>query len=262
MLKGISFASAAAGILEETGANYVARITFDQQLTLFEKTIALEYSPFFQNPQALSVYLAKSIYIVVFGSNDYINNYLMPKLYASSRLYDPHTYGQILVQVITRQLQRLYSLGARKIVVVNVGPLGCMPSQLAKADTNGQCVGRVNQAISAFNSQLVELVKNINSTLPGSTFVHYNVYDTFMNIVDNPAMYGFTVSNRACCGVGMYGGALTCLPLEKPCEDRDQHVFWDAFHPTQAVHKIIAQSCYSGQQSACQPVGFLELARL
>ncbi|CAN6446748.1 unnamed protein product [Victoria cruziana] len=190
MLKGINFASAAAGILDETGANYVARITFNQQLALFEKTIGLEFSPFFQDQQELSDYLAKSIYMVVFGSNDYINNYLMPKLYPSSKLYDPHTYGQILVRVLTQQLKSLYSLGARKIVVVNVGPLGCMPSQIARADTNGQCVDRVNQEVMAFNTQLFELVKKINSTLPGSIFVHYNVYDVFMDIADNPSKYG------------------------------------------------------------------------
>lgn len=83
----------------------VARITFNQQLALFEKTIGLEFSPFFQDQQELSDYLAKSIYMVVFGSNDYINNYLMPKLYPSSKLYDPHTYGQILVRVLTQQLK-------------------------------------------------------------------------------------------------------------------------------------------------------------
>ncbi|XP_031501794.2 GDSL esterase/lipase 7-like [Nymphaea colorata] len=262
ILRGVNYASAAGGILDETGKNYVARVSFNQQLALFEKAIEFEYSLLFQEPQALSRYLARSIFALVFGSNDYINNYLMPKLYLSSSLYDPDSYAELLVQAYAQQMRKLYSLGARKIIVANIGPLGCIPSQLAMADTDGSCVERINRAVSAFNERLFELVKNINSTLPGSFFVYQDVYGIFSDIAANPQKYGFTVANKACCGVGRYGGALTCLPFEKPCEDRDHHVFWDAFHPTQAVNKIIFESCYAPASTYCYPMGFQSLATI
>ncbi|CAN6479222.1 unnamed protein product [Victoria cruziana] len=260
ILRGLNYASAAAGILDETGKNYVARVSFNQQLELFEKAIEFEYSLMFQEPESLSRYLAKSIFVLVFGSNDYINNYLMPKLYLSSSLYDPDGYADLLVQAYGQQMRRLYGLGARKIIVANIGPLGCIPSQLAVADTGGGCVERTNEAVSAFNKRLFELLQNINSTLPGSFFVHQDVYGIVSDMVANPQKYGFTVANRACCGIGRYGGTLTCLPFEKPCEDRDRHLFWDAFHPTQAANKVIFESCNAAASTYCYPMGFQALA--
>lgn len=73
---------------------------------------------------------------------------------------------------------------------------------------------------------------------------------------------GFTVPNSACCGNGRYGGDLTCLPLEQPCKNRDQYIFWDSFHPTQAVNAIIAESCYSESGTECYPISIYQLAQL
>lgn len=52
----------------------------------------------------LSQYLAKSIVMVVIGSNDYVNNYLQRSLYPTSYIYTPEQFADLLLNHYTRQL--------------------------------------------------------------------------------------------------------------------------------------------------------------
>lgn len=187
--------------------------------------------------------------------------------------------------------QRLYGLGARKMILVGIGPLGCIPSQLSMVVTSQACVERVNSLVSAYNTRLIHLTNNLNQSLPGSFFVYQDIYTTFYDMVINPSKYGepgtnlcyragvsdvlvitnwgcicdivgFTVANQACCGNGRYGGELSCLPLQTPCPNRDQHIFWDSFHPTQAANAIVARGCYTETGTSCHPMSIPQLARI
>lgn len=58
---------------------------------------------------------------------------------------------------------------------------------------------------------------------------------------------GFTVTNAGCCGVGRNNGQVTCLPYQAPCANRDQHIFWDAFHPSEAANIIVGRRSYRAE---------------
>ncbi|CAH2072663.1 unnamed protein product [Thlaspi arvense] len=266
VLRGLNYASAAAGILDETGQHYGARTTFNGQISQFETTIELKLRPFFQDPADLRKYLAKSIIAINIGSNDYINNYLMPERYSSSQIYSGQDYANLLIKTLSTQISRLYNLGARKMVLAGSGPLGCIPSQLSMASGNNNsntgCVTKINDLVSMFNSRLKDLPNTLNTTLPGSFFVYQNIYDLFHDMVVNPSSYGLEIPNKACCGSGRYGGALTCLPLQQPCLDRHRYVFWDAFHPTEIANKIIAEQTFSKSTKYSYPISIYELAKL
>ncbi|ONK79376.1 uncharacterized protein A4U43_C01F5730 [Asparagus officinalis] len=263
ILDGVNYASAAAGILEDTGINYGARVTFTGQLNLFEKTVRKDLPNLIPNAAALARFLESSLFIVNIGSNDYINNYLLPKLYATSRIYSGDAFADLLITNLSQQLMRLYSIGARKIVVVGLGPLGCIPSQLNQHNsTDGRCIERVNKVVSAFNQRLLPLTVKLNNSLPGSFFVYQNIYVSFYDLIQNSSKYGFSVNNQACCGNGMYGGEVSCLPLQRPCNTRDQFVFWDSFHPTQAANAIMAARSYGPEAGDCYPISIYELAQI
>lgn len=68
--------------------------------------------------------------------------------------------------------------------------------------------------------------------------------------------------DSGCCGVGRNNGQLTCLPLETPCSDRDQYVFWDAFHPTAKVNAIMARKAFGGGGDVVYPINIEQLANL
>ena len=65
--------------------------------------------------------------------------------------------------------------------------------------------------------------------------------------------------DRACCGLGTNRGQITCLPFQFPCSDRSSYVFWDAFHPTQAVNAILAQRAFNGPQRDCYPINVQQM---
>lgn len=46
-----------------------------------------------------------------------------------------------------------------------------------------------------------------------------------------------------------------------PCSNRDQYVFWDPFHPTQAVNKIMASKAFTGPPSICYPMNVYQMAQ-
>ncbi|XP_020082135.1 GDSL esterase/lipase 7 isoform X1 [Ananas comosus] len=262
ILRGVNYASAAAGILDDTGRNYGSRVTFNGQIELFAKTLMLQLPLLIPNSEALSQYIANSLFVINIGSNDYINNYLLPNLYTSSRTYSGDEFAQLLIANFATQLEALYKLGARKMLLVGIGPLGCIPSQLSINNSTGACVERINELVMAFNKRLVPVMLELNSTLPGSFFVYENTYDSFYDIIKNPSKYGFTKNNQACCGNGRFGGAVSCLPLQTPCSDRDRYIFWDSFHPTQAANAVIARKCYSPSSTDCFPISASQLAKL
>ncbi|KAK8453571.1 hypothetical protein SEVIR_5G307000v4 [Setaria viridis] len=181
------------------------------------------------------------------GSNDYLNNYFMPAFYNTGSRYSPEQFADALIADYRRYLQVLYNYGARKVVLIGVGQVGCSPNELARYSADGvTCVDRIDGAIQIFNRRLVGLVDEFNA-LPGAHFTFINAYNIFDDLLANAASYGFTVTNAGCCGVGRNNGQVTCLPYQAPCANRDQHIFWDAFHPSEAANIIVGRRSYRAE---------------
>ncbi|MCL7029550.1 hypothetical protein MKW94_010412 [Papaver nudicaule] len=257
-LHGVNYASAAAGILDITGRNFVSRIPFDQQIRNFQTTLDQITDNLGADDVAAAI--AKCLFFVGMGSNDYLNNYLLPN-YPTSRQYNTQQYATFLVQQYTRQLTTLYNLGARRFIISGVGSLGCIPSILAQSDGEG-CSDSVNQLIIPFNTNVKAMMNKLNANLPGAKFIYLDIYKMFQNILTNPRVYGFTEVNKGCCGIGRNKGQITCLPFQTPCANRKQYVFWDAFHPTEAVNIILGKLAFSGKNDVVYPLNIQQLAAL
>ncbi|KAJ4966675.1 hypothetical protein NE237_018524 [Protea cynaroides] len=258
MLHGVNYASAAAGILDVTGRNFVGRIPFDQQIQNFENTLDQITGNLGADDMANAI--ARCIFFVGMGSNDYLNNYLLPN-YPTRNQYNGQQYANLLIQQYTRQLTSLYNLGARKFAISGVGLLGCVPSILAQSP-NSRCSDSVNQLVLPFNVHLRSTIDNLNANLPGAKFIYLDAYQMFKNIINNPTPYGFSVVDRGCCGIGRNSGQITCLPFQTPCVNRDQYVFWDAFHPTAAVNIIMGRESFNGNTNVAYPMNIQQLANL
>ncbi|KAI8526500.1 hypothetical protein RHMOL_Rhmol12G0001600 [Rhododendron molle] len=262
ILGGVNYASAAAGILDETGRHYGDRYSLSQQVINFETTLSQLRT--MMSGDALTQYLSRSLAVFVFGSNDYINNYLLPSMYPSSYTYNPSDFANLLLNHYARQIVALYSVGLRKFMLAGLPPLGCIPNQLATGQAPpGRCVDYVNQMLGSFNEGLRSLITMLNNgTHPGAMFVYGNTYGVFGDILNNPAVYGFNVVDRGCCGIGRNQGQITCLPFAVPCSNRNQYVFWDAFHPTHAANAILAQRAYAGSPNDCWPINLQQMSLL
>ncbi|KFK44793.1 hypothetical protein AALP_AA1G304100 [Arabis alpina] len=263
ILQGVNYASAAAGIREETGQQLGQRITFSGQVQNYKSTVS-QVVQILGDENTAADYLSKCIYTIGMGSNDYLNNYFMPQSYSTSRQYNPDQYADDLISRYYNQLNDLYRYGARKFALVGIGAIGCSPNALAQGSPDGRtCVERINSANRIFNNKLKSMVNRLNNNRADAKFTYINAYGVFQDIISNPSQYGFTDTNTACCGVGRNGGQLTCLPGQPPCLNRDEHVFWDAFHPTDAANTIIAQRSYQAQSSSdVYPIDISTLAQL
>ncbi|CAA7052313.1 unnamed protein product [Microthlaspi erraticum] len=261
ILGGVNYASAAAGILDESGQHYGERYSLTQQVVNLETTLSQLRT--MMSPQNFTDYLSKSLVVLVFGSNDYINNYLLPNLYATSSRFTPPDFAYHVLTQYARQLLTLYSLGLRKVFIPGVAPLGCIPSQRARGvSPPDRCVDGVNQILGSFNQGLRSLVDQLNQRSPGAIYVYGNTYAAVGDILNNPATYGFSVVDRACCGIGRNQGEITCLPMQAPCPNRSQYVFWDAFHPTQTALSILVRRAFYGPPTDAYPVNVQQMTYL
>ncbi|XP_050378496.1 GDSL esterase/lipase At1g71691-like [Argentina anserina] len=258
VLHGVNYASAAAGILDDTGRNFEARIPFGRQIRNFQTTLDQIAEILSADDVARSI--AKCIFFVGMGSNDYLNNYLMPN-YDTKNQYNAQQFADLLVQQYTQDLTRLYNLGARKFVIAGVGKMGCTPSILAQSP-NGSCSEDVNRLVLPFNANVRTMINNLNTNLPGSKFIYLDIARMFEDLIANARLYGFSVANSGCCGIGRNRGQITCLPMQTPCPNRDQYVFWDAFHPTAAVNILLGRKAFSGDPSQVYPMNIQQLAAL
>ncbi|MED6118930.1 hypothetical protein PIB30_007435 [Stylosanthes scabra] len=259
IIRGVNYASAGAGILDETGRYIGQLITFNEQVQNFQTTINQLKAT--MDEMNLSQYLAKSLAFVNHGSNDYLNNYLLSG-YSSSFLHDPTTYADILIKQYKTHNLSLHDLGLRKFLPIAIGPLGCIPNQIFRGFfRTGACKDEVNAMVILFNDRLKFLVDELNTQYNGSSiFVYGNTFAALMQIIQDPIPYGFVTTNRACCGIGRYGGMISCLPYFIPCSNRDQHVFWDAFHPSEAVDRILALKAFNGSTSYVYAINVSQMA--
>ncbi|KAL2494646.1 GDSL esterase/lipase [Forsythia ovata] len=263
ILRGVNYASAAAGIRSETGQQLGGRIDFTGQVNNYKTTVSQVVNILGDEDSAAN-YLSKCIYSVGMGSNDYLNNYFMPIYYSTGRQFSPEQYADILIQQYTEQLRTMYNYGARKFVLNGVGQIGCSPNELAQNSADGStCIQRINVANQIFNNKLKAIVDDFNNNSPDAKFIYINAYGIFQDLIDNPSSFGFRVTNAGCCGVGRNNGQITCLPFQTPCQNRNEYLFWDAFHPGEAANTIVGRRSYSAEKpSDAYPMDIRRLAQL
>lgn len=248
ILSGVNYASGGGGILNATGRIFVNRLSLDIQVDYFNIT-RKQLDSLLGPSQAKDYLMKKSIFSITIGSNDFLNNYLLPVLSIGARASQtPDAFIDDMINHLRNQLTRLYQLDARKFVLGNVGPIGCIPYQKTINQlSSDQCVDLANQLARQYNSRLQDLLTELNENLPGATFVHANVYDLVMELITNYDNYGFTTATTACCGNGgQFAGIVPCGPVSSLCSDRSTHVFWDPYHPSEAANLILAKQLVDG----------------
>ncbi|KAH9620641.1 hypothetical protein KSS87_008677 [Heliosperma pusillum] len=197
ILNGVNYASGGGGILNATGRIFVNRIGMDVQVDFFNIT-RKQIDQLLGESDAKDYISKKSIFSISVGSNDFLNNYLMPVLSIGARISEtPDSFTDDMINHLRDQLTRLYQMDARKFVVGNVGPIG------------------------------------------------------------------FTTSSVACCGNGgQYAGIVPCGPTSSLCKDRDKHVFWDPYHPSEAANVLIAKQLLDGDTKYISPMNLRQLRNL
>ncbi|CAI9753551.1 unnamed protein product [Fraxinus pennsylvanica] len=252
--------SRAAGILDESGINFGHRIPLSEQIQNFNNTVNQLRN---QMEEEMSQYLANALVLMAIGANDYSNNYLMPQIYRSSQLYSPEDFADLLINQYASYIQELHNLGLKKFFLVDIPPIGCTPLELITGHAlPGQCISSTNNVVKMFNLRLKSLVARLNSDFQDSQFVYGPAYRWFFELHDSSSAYGFLVTDKGCCRIGPKNFELLCLPSQIPCTNRNQYLFWDYAHPTQAANQIIAQWAYNGSFFSSYPRNVQQMAKI
>ncbi|PON48503.1 Lipase [Parasponia andersonii] len=237
---GVCFASAGTGYDNATS----------DVLNVIPLWKEVEYYKEYQNKlkaylgrQRARTILREALYLVSLGTNDFLENYY---IFPRRRFkYTVIEYQDFLVGIATNFFRELYSLGARKISLTGLPPMGCLPlERTTNIFGNNECEEKYNKVALEFNDKLKSTVAKLNEELPGFRIVFTeSVYDLLYSIIKKPASYGFEVAGVACCSTGTFEMSYLCSEANPlTCGDANKYVFWDAFHPSEKTNHIISTS--------------------
>lgn len=91
-------------------------------------------------------------------------------------------------------LQGLMEMGARKIAVVGLPPIGCVPAVISlnsdNALTHRGCIQRLSSVARDYNRLLQLELSALQRRSPGATLVYVDIYNPIDRMVNNPQKYG------------------------------------------------------------------------
>lgn len=87
-------------------------------------------------------------------------------------------------------MQTLYNLGARRLGILDVLPLGCLPISRVPIE-NGSCSGTDNWQARLFNRLLRrEMTAAATASMPDLVYSIGSIYYTFYDMIKNPSSAG------------------------------------------------------------------------
>jgi phospholipase/lecithinase/hemolysin len=127
-------------------------------------------------------------------------------------------------------MQRLYTAGARKFLVVNAPDVGATPRFI------GLGLGSTGTALAqGFNATLATSLNTFINTNPLALVYQLDAFTIGSGINANPAAYGLNNVTQPC----------VTSATSAVCTTPDTYAYWDSFHPTKAVGVIIGNAAYN-----------------
>nr|CAB3449142.1 unnamed protein product [Digitaria exilis] len=219
--RGVCFASAGTGIDNATA-----------------DVLEVEYYEDYQH--RLRAHLGRSraaaiirgaLHVVSIGTNDFLENYF---LFATGRFaqFTVAEFEDFLVAGARVFLARIHGLGARRVTFAGLAAIGCLSLERTTNELRGRgggCVEEYNDVAKSYNAKVKAMVRGLRDEFP-KLRIAFNV-------------------EEGCCATGKFEMGIMCnedAPMT--CDDADKFLFWDAFHPTEKVNRLMAnhtlQVCY------------------
>ncbi|CAI5525785.1 unnamed protein product [Closterium sp. Naga37s-1] len=228
-------------------------------------------------PKSPAVF-SSALHIVGLGANDYhilffsdrINESTIPRL-AAGGSQQARDFASAVVGAIEAYVRGLYGLGARRFLLSELPPFGCAPLW-QQALQQAQCVAVLNGYAQAHNRLLAAAVGKLREELQGSQILLAKVYGIVETAVADPATVGLLEGSNACCGgPPPLNGLVQCgttanlggnMVTASQCSRPQDAVFWDQFHPTESLNRILAHNSFVGRQDSISPMSVRDLAQL
>ncbi|KAK8956898.1 GDSL esterase/lipase EXL3 [Platanthera zijinensis] len=237
LLTGVSFASGSTGYDPITSI-VASVISMPDQLKLFSEY--KERVKVVAGEERMNSIISEGVFVVCAGSNDIANTYFTTTFRQPH--YDIPSYVNLLVNSASDFIQKLHRLGARKIGFVGLPPIGCLPFEITMAgELERKCDEVRNQASVLYNSKISAEIRRLAANFRGTKLVYLDIYTVLLDIIQRPSSFGFEVSDKGCCGTGVFEASMLCNSKSLLCPDDTKYVFWDSFHPTETAYKVIIE---------------------
>ncbi|PNT62010.1 hypothetical protein BRADI_5g24000v3 [Brachypodium distachyon] len=226
---GMTFAAAGASVFEAPENNGVFVPTLSQQINKFQDLLRTGFIS--------STRLEGAVLLVAISAgNDYL-----PKIHLMDEsISSIAPYVENVTSEIARNVERLRNLGAKKILLNNMPPLGCTPRH-ARLSNYAGCDGHGNFLASVHND-------NLQVKLGINTDVHIvDLYSAFTNITSqltndtaSPVSDQFTTKLAPACEAKDPKGYCGLRDDESnylytlDADQVEKHFYWDDMHPTSA----------------------------
>ncbi|CDY57589.1 BnaAnng14660D [Brassica napus] len=227
---GVCFASGGSG-LDKFTASIQGVIWVQDQLKDFQSYIQ-KLSQEVGDAAKVKEIIANAVVLISAGNNDIAITFFATR--AKKLRYNIETYTDQLIEWKTAFMQNLYNMGARKFAVLGTLPLGCLPGA-RQLSGDLICLPHVNHGAKIYNQKVANLVVNFRQSLPDGKFVYIDMYNSLLDVIENPSKYGFRTAKPCCCSV--------MTPI--PCLDSGSHVFWDFAHPSEKAYKAVLPNIVS-----------------
>ncbi|GFP97066.1 GDSL esterase/lipase at5g03610 [Phtheirospermum japonicum] len=225
---GLNFAYGGSGVFDTLG-NIVPNMS--TQIGYFEKLM----------DQSLYTKwdLQSSVVLVCLAGNDYGVYLLRPDATPQGL----QNYIPLVVNQLALDLKRIEGLGATRIVVTALQPLGCLP-RTTQTTSFRQCNATENSFVNYHNLLLQQAVAKLNNqTKSSSTFFILDLYSSFTTVLQQKGDYQgnlkFETPLKPCC-MGINSG-YSCGSVDERgekmytvCSDPKSSFFWDTAHPSDA----------------------------
>lgn len=240
LITGVSFSSSGTGLDNLTAAT-LSVIPFWKEIEYF-KEYRTRLATLVGGIEKAVMVLNTAVAFISIGTNDFIANYFLEPIRPSH--FTVSQYIDFLLHTMSAYIEELYSLDVRRIGVINLPPLGCLPfEKTLRIKVGGECAEEVNEAAAEYNAKLISTIDELKPKLPGLKIVSLNYYDIVLGAIKDPAKYGLEVTERACCGTGSIEFGYLCNE-ETPftCSDASKYLFFDSIHLTQKSYAIISEA--------------------
>ncbi|KAK6156107.1 hypothetical protein DH2020_010355 [Rehmannia glutinosa] len=191
LLTGATFASAGSG-LDDLTAREAGVLSLNTQLRYFQQ--ALQRMRRVAGRAETGRVVENALFMVGVGTNDMTYNFYGLPL---RRMYSVSGYHDLLLRNLESVIWRLHSMGARKLAVMGLPPIGCLPAQVTLGSVlpsfhmlKRVCVNQQNSDSQAYNAKLQALISRLQTTLQGVRIVYVDVYTPIMDMIMRPAAFG------------------------------------------------------------------------